>query len=243
MARRMRATGAAAALEGPSQAVTATRRFEDRRGAGRELAVLLERFREQQPVIAGMPRGGVPVAAEVAAALGAPLDVAIVRKVGAPRNPEFAIGAVAEGGVRMLSGQEADALGLAPAEVRALYERAEREMSDYVRRYRGYEEPSRLDGRTVILVDDGLATGRSAAAALRSLRARGAKRLILAVPVTTSASARALGKLADEVVAMETPEDLGAVGYWYDRFAPTTDAEVREALAHGRGPAAPGGVP
>ncbi|HST34544.1 MAG TPA: phosphoribosyltransferase family protein [Solirubrobacteraceae bacterium] len=243
MARRMRATGAVAALEGPSQAVPATRRFEDRRGAGKELAALLERFREQQPVIAGMPRGGVPVAAEVASALGAPLDVAIVRKVGAPRNPEFAIGAVAEGGVRLLSDQEAHALGLAPAEVRALYERAERELSDYAGRYRGCEEPARLDGRTVILVDDGLATGRSAAAALRSLRRRGAKRLILAVPVAASASARALGELADEVVAIETPEHLGAVGYWYDRFAPTSDAEVREALAHGRRPAESDGVP
>ncbi len=236
-------TGAVAAPEDPPQAVTATRRFNDRRDAGRQLAALLGRLRDDRPVIVGMPRGGVPVAAEVASALGAPLDVAVVRKIGAPQNPEFAIGAVAEGGVRLLSGEAARALGRAPAEVRALYERAGQELSDYVSRYRGSEEPARLDGRTVILVDDGLATGRSAAVALRSLRRRGAKRLILAVPVAASVSARALGELADEVVAIEMSEDLGAVGYWYDRFAPTSDAEVREALAHGRGPAEPGGVP
>ena len=236
------ATGTVAAPEDPRQAITAIRRFDDRRDAGRQLAALLGRFRGERPVIVGMPRGGVPVAAEVAKALGAPLDVAVVRKIGAPQNPEFAIGAVAEGGVRLLSGEAAGPLGLTPAEVRLLYERAEQELSDYVRRYRGSGEPARLDGRTVILVDDGLATGRSAAVALRSLRRRGAKRLILAVPVAASASARALGELADEVLSMELPEDLGAVGYWYDRFAPTSDVEVREALAHGRGSAEAGGV-
>jgi putative phosphoribosyl transferase len=243
MARRERASGAAAAREGCPHAATSMRRFEDRRAAGRELAVLLERFRNEQPVITGMPRGGVPVAAEVADALGAPLDVAVVRKVGAPRNPELAIGAVAEGGVRLLSGEAAHALGLAPGDVSVLFERAEEELSDYVRRYRGAVESARLDGRTVILIDDGLATGSSASAALRSLRRRGAKRLILAVPVAARTSARTVGGLADELVSIEAPENLGAVGYWYDRFAPTSDAEVREALTHGVAPIRWGGAP
>jgi len=234
MARRRRATGAGTAPEAPAHAGPPASRFEDRRAAGRELAVLLERFRDEQPLIAGMPRGGVPVAVEVADALGAPLDIAVVRKLSAPRNPELAIGAVAEGGVRMLSGEAALALELAPEDVSVLLGRAEQELSDYIRRYRAAGNPARLDGRTVILVDDGLATGFSAAAALRSLRRRGAKRLILAVPVAASASAHTVGGLADEVVAIETPENLGAVGYWYDRFAPTGDAEVREALSRDR---------
>jgi putative phosphoribosyl transferase len=224
-------TGAVTALEDPPQTIVSARRFEDRHDAGRRLASLLERYRAEQPVIVGMPRGGVPVAAEVAAALDAPLDVAIVRKVGAPQNPEFAIGAVAEGGVRLLGDEAMRALGLTERGVRALFARAEQELASYVRRYRGSREPVPVAGRTVILVDDGLATGRSAAAALQSLRRRGAARLILAVPVAAAQSARALGELADEVVVVERPEDLWAVGYWYERFAPTSDAEVLQALA------------
>ncbi len=226
-------TGAVTAVEDPPQLVAPELRFKDRRDAGRRLAAELERFRDRQPLIAGMPRGGVPVAAEVARALDAPLDVAIVRKVGAPRNPEFAIGAVAEGGVRLLSGETARELGLTRGDVQALFAQADAELSEYVGRYRGAREPLDVEGRTVILVDDGLATGRSAHAALESLRARGAARLILAVPVGAPESVRALGAVADEVVCAEMPEQLWAVGYWYDQFAPTSDAEVEEALAQG----------
>lgn len=227
---RHRWTGAVTALEDPPQHVGPAQRFADRRDAGRRLAVLLERFRAEDPVVLGMPRGGVPVAAEVALALGAPLDVVIVRKVGAPRNPEFALGAVAEEGVRLLSTPTARALGLGEREIRALFERAEDELGDYAARYRGAAQRIELAGRTAILVDDGLATGRSAAAAIEALRRRGAERVILAVPVAAAQSARALEQVADEVVAVEAPEDLWAVGYWYERFAPSTDEEVREAL-------------
>jgi putative phosphoribosyl transferase len=236
---RTRWTGAVTAPQDPPRTVVSARRFKNRHDAGRRLAARLERFRAERPVIVGMPRGGVPVAAEVASALDAPLDVAIVRKVGAPQNQEFAIGAVAEGGVRLLSGEAMRALRLTQRDVQALFAGAEDELAGYVRRYRGSREPAPIEGRTVILVDDGLATGRSAAAALQSLRGRGAERLILAVPVAAGESARALGGLAGEVVAVETPEELWAVGYWYEEFAPTSDEEVLEALGQERDSASP----
>jgi putative phosphoribosyl transferase len=228
-----RLTGAVTAVEDPPQAVVLDRRFEDRRDAGKRLAGELERFRDRRPVIVGMPRGGVPVAAEVARALDAPLDVAIVRKVGAPQNPEFAIGAVAEGGVRLLAGETARELGLTRLDVQKLFAQAEAELAEQVHRYRRARDPLELEGRTVILVDDGLATGRSAHAALESLRARGAGHLIVAVPVGAPESVHALGGIADEVVCVEMPEQLWAVGYWYEQFAPTSDAEVEQALAEG----------
>ncbi len=226
-----RRTGAVASVDDPALLARSEMRFEDRHHAGRELAALLERFRDEHPVIIGIPRGGVPVAAEVARALGAPLDVAVVRKIGAPQNPEFAVGALAEGGVHVLSSKVLRALGLTEVEVRALVAPVERELSERTRRYRGAREPAELTGRTVILVDDGLATGRSAQAALRSLRKRGATRVILAVPVAAPESVRALREEADEIVCVETPEDLWAIGLWYVDFRPTTDEEVAALLA------------
>src|SRR5271165_1241738 len=226
-----RLTGAVTALEDPPQLSPAQPRFHDRHDAGRALAALLERFRGERPVVVAMPRGGVPVAAEVARALEAPLDVALVRKIGAPRNPEFAIGALAEGGVQVLSGQTVRALGLTRGDLQALLARAEAELAEQSSRYRGSCPPVELVGRTAILVDDGLATGRSALAAVRSLRQRGAARVILAVPVAAPQSAEALGEEADEVVSVEMPEDLWAVGYWYEDFRPTSDAEVTSLLA------------
>lgn len=205
-------------------------RFRDRHDAGRRLAVLLERFRGEHPVIVGIPRGGVPVAAEVARALGAPLDVTVVRKIGAPQNPEFAIGALAEGGVHLLSDQLVRALGLSEIELQRLLEQAERELMRRLTRYRGPREPASLRGRTAILVDDGLATGRSALAAVQALRKRGASRVILAVPVAAPESVEALRGDADEVVCVSAPAELWAVGYWYEDFGPTSDEEVAELL-------------
>ncbi|MGP0100824.1 MAG: phosphoribosyltransferase family protein [Solirubrobacteraceae bacterium] len=205
--------------------------FKDRRDAGRRLAEQLEPFRVEQPVVVGIPRGGVPVAAEVARALGAPLDVAVVRKIGAPQNPEFAIGALAEGGVHVLSQPVVHATGLSDAGLRALIADVERELGERVDRYRGSREPVDIAGRTVILVDDGLATGRSALAAVISLRKRGAGRVILAVPVAAPTSVEALRAEADEVVCVEMPDDLWAVGLWYDDFSPTSDEEVAALLA------------
>ncbi len=209
------------------------RGFRDRRDAGRRLAALLEQSRREHPVVVGIPRGGVPVAAEVARSLGAPLDVAVVRKLGAPGNPEYAIGALAEGGVRVLSEDAVRALGLTDSQRDTLIARVEGELEERLRRYRGSRAPIELTGRTVILVDDGLATGRSARAAMRSLRKRGAARVILAVPVAARQSAHSLSEEADEVVCAELPTDLWAVGYWYRDFSPTTDAEVTALLAAG----------
>ncbi len=225
-----RRTGAVTSLEDPPLA-PAPVRFRDRHDAGRLLASLLERFRGERPVVVAIPRGGVPVAAEVARALDAPLDLALVRKIGAPQNPEFAIGALAEGGVQVLSAQIVRALGLSEADLGALVARGEAELAEQLRRYRGSHGPVSLAGRTTILVDDGLATGRSATAAVRSLRRRGAARVILAVPVAAPESAQALREEADEVVSVETPADLWAVGYWYEDFNPTSDEEVTSLLA------------
>jgi predicted phosphoribosyltransferase len=205
-------------------------RFKDRHDAGRRLAALLEPYRDERPVVVGIPRGGVPVAAEVARVLKVPLDVVVVRKIGAPQNPEYAIGALAEGGVRVLSEEALRALGLSGGELQALIARTERELGERLGHFRGARKPIELNGRTAILVDDGLATGSSALAALSSLRERGAARLTLAVPVATPAAVNALGNYADEVVCVEMPSDLWAVGYWYENFYPTTDKEVTALL-------------
>lgn len=226
-----RRTGAVSALEDPPALVPETVRFADRRDAGNRLATLLARLREQDSIVVAIPRGGVPVAAEVARALHAPLEVTVVRKVGAPSNPEFAIGAVAEGGVRVLSEQSVRAAGVSASELRTLVGRAEAELAERLECYRGGRGPASVAGRTVILVDDGLATGRSALAAIRSLRARGAGRVVLAVPVAALDSVRALSGEADEIVCVETPADFWAVGFWYEDFAPTSDEEVATLLA------------
>ena len=205
--------------------------FRDRRDAGRRLAALLEPYRAERPVVIGMPRGGVPVAAEVARALGAPLDVTVVRKIGAPMNPEFALGALAEGGVGVLSERTARAAGLSDDALRSLVGEVGRELAERTRHLRGGREPLELEGRTAIVVDDGLATGRSALAAIRSVRKRGAARVILAVPVAAPASLAALRPEVDELVCVEAPEDLWAVGAWYADFAPTSEEEVISLLA------------
>ena len=205
-------------------------RFADRHDAGRQLAAALERFREQHPVVVAIPRGGVPVAAEIARALEAPLDVIMVRKIGAPWQPEFAIGAVAEGGVRVLAERDLEVLGIGAAELDALIAKAERELAERSERYRGTRRPLEVKGRTVVLVDDGLATGRTAQAAAVALRGQGAARVVLAVPVAAAQSVRELEESVDEVVALQVPGDLLAIGFWYRDFSPTADEEVTTIL-------------
>jgi putative phosphoribosyl transferase len=205
--------------------------FKDRADAGCRLAALLERFRCTRPVVVGIPRGGIPVAAEVARILDAPLEVGVVRKVGAPRNPEYAVGALAEGGVLVLDRESLQAIGLTDAQLRALIAGVAHEVSEQTLRYRGNREPMSLTGRTAILVDDGLATGRSAQAAVQSLRKRDAARVILAVPVAAAESVDALRSQVDEIVCVEMPKHLWAVGYWYEDFRPTTDEEVVTLLS------------
>jgi putative phosphoribosyl transferase len=216
----------------------AERRFADRHDAGRRLAGLLEPWRAERPVVCGIPRGGVPVAAEVARALGAPLDVVVVRKIGAPLNPEYGIGALAEGEVGVLDREAIRALGVGPEQLQKLIWRAERELAERLARYRTplpaslpQRPPLRVAGRTAIVVDDGLATGHTAQAAARSLRGRGAARVILAVPVAAPSSVAELEEEeVDEVVCVEEPPNLGAIGFWYEDFAPTPDREVAALL-------------
>jgi predicted phosphoribosyltransferase/dienelactone hydrolase len=213
-------------------------RFADRHDAGRRLAALLGDFRREEPVVVGVPRGGIPVAAEVAGELGAPLDVIVVRKIGAPANPEYAIGAVAEGEVSVISREVVRALGLGPAELEAVVGRAQDELAERLARYNSIHRRVPVGGRTVLLVDDGLATGRSAQAAARSLRERGADRVVLAVPVAAPESAREARSWVDELVSVEMPGDLWAIGLWYEDFSPTSDEEVAALLGESAGAAA-----
>jgi putative phosphoribosyl transferase len=208
--------------------------FLDRIDAGRRLAQRLVTMQLHAPVILALPRGGVPVAAEIASELGAPLDVLVARKVGAPGHEEFGIGAVAEGLDEVVVSDAARQLGLSRRDLEELQARAHREVDRRVALYRGDRPLPDLRGRDVVLVDDGLATGVTAEAGLRALRVRQPARLILAVPVCAPETAQRLRALADEVVCVEAPEQLYAVGMWYRNFSQTTDDDVLDLLARAR---------
>jgi putative phosphoribosyl transferase len=220
-------------------AEAARNKFTDRRAAGRELAGLLSSQRDQDAVVFGLVRGGVPVAFEVAQALGVPLDVLVARKIGAPDNPELGIGAIAEGGVRVLNYGAVRQLRVSADQLESAIARARAEVDERVQRYRGARPPLDVRGRIAIVVDDGLATGGTARAALRAVHAREPRRLILAVPVGAPETVQSLRAEADDVVCLLEPELMYAVGLWYVKFAPTSDAEVAELLARGA-EAAPG---
>ena len=205
--------------------------FLDRREAGKLLArALVQYARRKDVVVLGLPRGGVPVAAEVARALGAPLDVLIVRKLGAPGQDELAIGAIAEGGVRVLNRELVENLGLTRWEIDELAQSEERELERRVQIYRGGRDSLPVADRTVIVIDDGVATGATMRAGLQSLRARGATLVVAAAPVGAADSVATLREAADEVVVLETPAWFRAVGQWYENFGQTTDEEVRACL-------------
>lgn len=208
-----------------------TRPFEDRRDAGRLLAAELLPLAGEAPIVMALPRGGVPVAHEIARALGAPLDVLLVRKVGAPGHPEFGIGAVAEGGVRVLDEAAVEAMRLTVAELDAVVRKARQELEAKIDRYRPVRPAVAINGRTVIVVDDGLATGGTASAALRAVRARGAGKVILAVPVGAREVVDRLEADADQVVCLRTPSPMHAVGLWYRDFAQVPDSHVAMLLA------------
>jgi putative phosphoribosyl transferase len=208
--------------------------FTDRRDAGRRLATALAALSDVDLLILALPRGGVPVAAEIASALGAPLDIIGVRKIGAPGQPELGVGAVAEGGGLVLDERIMMALGLEERDVADTIDRERREVLRRVERYRGSRPLPDVTGKTVVVVDDGLATGVTATAALRAVRNQRAARVILAVPVCSPAARSALVDEADEIVCMLAPEGFAAVGQWYDDFAQTSDEEVVALLAHAR---------
>jgi putative phosphoribosyl transferase len=206
-------------------------RFSDRRQAGRALARELTNFAERDPVVVALPRGGVPVGYEVAKALDAPLDIGLVRKLGAPMQPELGIGALGEGGQAVLDSDAVTRLRISREELGEIVEREQRELERRRRRYRPNHPPIDVKGRTVILVDDGLATGVTAVAAARVLRAQGARELILAVPVCPRRVGTGLQSEFDGFVCLSSPEPFYGVGGAYDDFTQTTDREVMELLA------------
>jgi putative phosphoribosyl transferase len=209
--------------------------FLDRHDAGRRLGALLEPWAEQQPVVIGLPRGGVVVAAEVAAALNAPLDVIVVRKLGVPYQPELAMGAIGEGGVRLLERQIVARLRLTEEQIAPVEARERAELERRLRSLRADRVAIELTGRTVLVVDDGIATGSTARAACRVARARGAGRVVLAVPVAPDGVAARMRPDADDVVCLYEPLDFGGVGRFYRDFSQTSDEEVT-ALLHGGAP-------
>ncbi|GGS22615.1 hypothetical protein GCM10010252_72230 [Streptomyces aureoverticillatus] len=217
--------------------------FADRVDAGRRLAEAVRDLRGDSPVVLGLPRGGVPVAAEVARALGAPLDVIVVRKLGVPHQPELGFGAIGEGGVRVISDEIVRHCGIRPAELAAVEDAEKRELMRRAHRYRDGRSRVAVEGRTVLVVDDGIATGATAAAACRVARAQGAARVVLAVPTAPADTVDRLREVADEVVCLSTPEQFGSVGQWYRDFTQTTDDEVSASLASAATTARPPGRP
>jgi len=205
--------------------------FEDRRQAGRTLARGLDAYAGRDDVlILALPRGGVPVAYEVAEALGAPLDVFLVRKLGVPGHEELAMGAIASGGVRVLNAAIVAQFRIPASRIEAVTRQEERELRRRERYYRGDHPPLDVRGRTVILVDDGLATGSSMRAAIAAVRRLGPKRVVVAVPVAPPATCHELSALADEVISAATPEPFLSVGRFYQDFEQTGDEEVKELL-------------
>jgi putative phosphoribosyl transferase len=208
--------------------------FLDRVDAGRRLARLLRSYRGQRAVVLGVPRGGVPVAWEVARTLDLPLDLVIVRKLGAPGNPELGMGALAEGGERVLDPGVIRAAGATPAEVEAVTARQRSELSRRVERFRGGRPRTKLEAATAIVVDDGVATGSTAIAALRAVRVLRPSRLVFAVPVAPRRTLTTLKSEADDVICVAPVDELWAVGAYYEDFAQVDDDVVVDILALAR---------
>lgn len=208
-------------------------RYADRREAGRALAHEVRRFAGRDAVVLALPRGGVPVGFEIARELNVPLDVFVVRKLGVPRYEELAMGAIASGGVRVLNEDVIRRLKIPQSAIDEVASDEQNELERRERQYRGDLPPTEVRGKTVILVDDGLATGATMRAAVQALRQTEAARLVVAVPVGARDSVVAMREVADEVVCPLQPEEFMAVGAWYEDFSQTTDEEVQELLEQG----------
>ena len=209
--------------------------FRDRHDAGRRLAARLTQYAHRADVIVlALPRGGVPVGYEVARALGAPLDVFVVRKLGVPGYEELAMGAVATGGVRVLNEELVNRLGIPDHLIDAVAAREQQELVRRERLYRGGRPPPDVRGRTVILVDDGLATGATMHAAIHALRQQQPARIVVAVPAAAPEACEEMRAEVDEAICAITPEPFHAVGLWYLNFSQTTDEEVRALLTRKR---------
>ena len=206
--------------------------FVDRTDAGRRLARRLATMTFERPVILGLPRGGVPVAFEVSKVISAPLDVVLVRKLGAPTNPEFAIGAIGEDGARVIDARTVAALGLSQQRIDAIEEVERAELERRAVQFRGDRPPVPIDGATAILVDDGIATGATMRVACTVVRQRGASRIVVAVPVAPDDLDERFD--ADDYIALEKPRHFMAVGQWYSNFRQTTDDEVVRCLEAAR---------
>lgn len=206
-------------------------RFRDRRDAGRRLAAELRTYAQRPDVIVlALPRGGVPVGYEVARALGVPLDVFVVRKLGVPWHDELAMGAIASGGVQVLNRDLMRVAHVSEDQLQQVIASERAELERRERLYRGDRPFPDLRDKTVILVDDGLATGASVRAAIAALRKKAPKRIVVAVPVAAAEICDAFRDVADEIICLETPESFRAVGMWYDDFTQTTDEEVHALL-------------
>jgi len=205
--------------------------FRNRQDAGAQLAERLQIYKGERPIVIALPRGGVPVAAEIAQRLAAPLDVLIVRKVGAPENPEYAIGALAEGGELWTRDGAVQELGVSPRELQELKGRQQEEIVRRVRQYRRGRPMLEVRGRLVLVVDDGLATGATMMAAVRALKTKGAARIVVAVPAAASSSAGRIRKEVDAVISIIERDDFYAIGQWYYDFSQVGDEEVESILA------------
>ena len=207
------------------------RRFRNRREAGELLALELAHLAGKSDcVILALPRGGVPVGYELSCILHAPLDILIVRKLGVPGHEELAMGAIATGGVRILNESVVSALGIGREAIAGVEKRELEELARREKTYRGNRPPLEVEGKTVILVDDGIATGSTILAAIEVVRRLGASRIVLASPVAPASVTEVLRRHAEEVHCVLTPEDFGGVGWWYDDFSQTEDEEVRQLL-------------
>jgi len=214
-----------------------TTRILDRRDAGRQLASLLAGYKGDDPIVLALPRGGVVTAFEIARVLRAPLDVLVARKLGALEHPEFGVGAIAPGGVRIVDRRSVRLAGMTEADLETVVDRERVELMRRERRYRAGRRPLDVRGRTVILVDDGIATGVTARAAIASLRKLGARRVVLAVGVCAATSAVELRREVDDLVCVLEPGDMSAVGFYFDEFEPVSDDEVVRLLEAARRPA------